>query len=435
MHSQIQYPFSTDLQQPMVTTKRDNLLINDTRLRHDFDALAEIGATVDGGVSRLALSNEDLQARAWLADRFEAAGIFVRDDDAGNLSGVLPTNKPDALTLMIGSHLDSVPNGGRYDSSVGVLAGLEVLRTISEAGIDLPFHLEAINFTDEEGCWHSLFGSRALTGTLDNDYLNDRDGDHGPFRAALFRAGIRPADVHRARRDPATLAGYLEVHIEQGRRLDQQGYDIGVVTSIVGRTTYQLTFYGEASHSGTTVMEDRRDALHGAATFITEAFKLVDTEFTDGVFNCGSMEVNPGSFNVIPAVARLTMECRHTDGERMTTMESALIRLAQEIAVERRLTVNVKRDSHMPVINLHPAFIQATTTACEHLHLKHTQLISYAGHDAQTLGQVTHAGMIFIPSVEGISHSPREFTEWPHVVKGVNALLHTVLELAKRGVG
>jgi len=419
----------------MITTQRGNLLINDGRLLDDFNALAEIGATVDGGVSRLALSNEDLQARAWLADRFEAAGIFVRDDDAGNLSGVLPSSKPDARTLMIGSHLDSVPNGGRYDSSVGVLAGLEVLRTISEANISLPFHLEAINFTDEEGCWHSLFGSSALTGSLDNDYLNDREGDHGPFRAALFRAGIRPADVHRARRDPQTLAGYLEVHIEQGRRLDQGGYDIGVVTGIVGRTTHQLTFYGEAAHSGTTMMEDRRDALHGAATFITEAFRLVNTEFTDGVFNCGSMQVEPGAFNVIPATARLTMECRHTDQDRMTAMESALIRLAQEIAVARRLTVNIKRDGYMPAMTLNPATIQAATTACDHLHLNHTQLISYAGHDAQMLGQVTPAGMIFIPSVEGISHSPREFTEWAHVVQGANVLLHTVLELAKGGVG
>lgn len=407
-----------------------HLLINETRLLDDFNALAEIGATVDGGVSRLALSNEDLQARAWLADRFESAGIFVRDDDAGNLSGVLPSNQPDTRTLMIGSHLDSVPNGGRYDSSVGVLAGLEVLRTLSEADIELPFHLESINFTDEEGCWHSLFGSSAVTGALDNDYLNDRDGDHGPFRAALFRAGIRPADVHRARRDPASLAGYLEVHIEQGRRLERGNYDIGIVSSIVGRTTHQVRFYGQAAHSGTTEMADRRDALHGAAIFITAAFKLVEQDFPGGVFNCSEVAVSPGAFNVIPAQARLNMECRHTDDDRLTEMNAALIRLAQEIAVRHRLTVNVNRQSHMPATTLHPDLIQATNHACDRLNIKYQPIVSYSGHDAQMLGQITPAGMIFIPSVDGISHSPNEFTEWEHVVKGTNVLLHTILSLA-----
>ena len=249
-----------------------DLKINPARLQQSFDELSAIGATVDGGVSRLALSNEDLEARAWLANQFESFDLMVRDDDAGNLSGVLPSDNPDARTLLIGSHMDSVPNGGRYDSSVGILAGLECLRTIRERGISLPFHLEAIDFTDEEGCWQSLFGSRAVTGHIDKSFASDHSVDYGPFRAALFRAGIRPGDVYKAKRNADDLFGYLELHIEQGYRLDNEGKTIGIVSGIVGRTTYQLTFYGEASHSGTTAMTERHDALLGASDYVCAAY-------------------------------------------------------------------------------------------------------------------------------------------------------------------
>jgi N-carbamoyl-L-amino-acid hydrolase len=417
----------------MTVTDIAELRVNAQRLLKDFNALSEIGATHEGGVSRLALSNEDLRARAWLADRFEEAGIFVRDDDAGNLSGVIPSENAKAKTLLIGSHLDTVPNGGRYDSSVGVLAALESLRTIHESGIKLPVHLEAINFTDEEGSWQSLFGSCALTGKLNQDFLHDRESDHGPFRAALFRAGIRPADVHRAKRDPDLLYGYIELHIEQGRRLYQNDVHIGVVTGVVGRTTYVMTFIGEASHSGTTAREDRRDALRGAASFITEAFRLVETEYPMSVFNCGSLQVSPGSYNIIPQTATLVMECRHTDEARLTALESALIDLAQEQTRLHNLAVNVQRQIHMPAVTLDPHIIHATETACQRLGIPFMNMISYAGHDAQIMSSFTPSGMIFIPSVKGISHSPREFTEWDDVVHGADVLLHTILEIAYQG--
>jgi beta-ureidopropionase / N-carbamoyl-L-amino-acid hydrolase len=417
-----------DMRLPMAA----DLCINSDRMLADFNELAEIGATVDGGISRLALSNEDLEARAWLADCFLDAGLVVRDDDAGNLSGVLPSADLQAQSFLLGAHLDSVPNGGRYDSSVGLVTALEAVRAIQEAGLKLPFHLEVINFTDEEGCWQSLFGSRALTGTLTEVYTSDRDADYGPFRAALFRAGIYPADIYRASRDPETVAGYLELHIEQGYRLDDAGIDIGVVTGIVGRTTYYLTFYGEASHSGTTALDKRRDALLGAAAFICEAHKLARASYPEGVFNCGSIEVSPGAFNIIPAEARLTIECRHFDHDQLAEMESVLIRLAQEQANEHKLTVNVKRAIHMPAARMDANTVETIETVCQSHDVSFTRLISYAGHDAQIMSNFTSSGMIFIPSQGGISHSPREFTEWHHVVKGANVLLHTILALAEQ---
>ena len=172
-----------------------SLKINSDRMRADFDELALIGATPEGGINRLALSPNDMKARSWLADQIEAAGLLLRDDDAGNLGGVLRSDNPNARTLLVGSHLDSVPDGGRFDGSVGLLAGLECLRTIREAELALPSHMEVIDFTDDEGCWLSLFGSRAFVGEITPDAFSDVKQDNGPFRAALARAGIDPRAV------------------------------------------------------------------------------------------------------------------------------------------------------------------------------------------------------------------------------------------------
>jgi beta-ureidopropionase / N-carbamoyl-L-amino-acid hydrolase len=405
------------------------LRINPDRLLADFNELAQIGATVNNGISRLALSNEDLQARAWLAGRLEDIGLFIRDDDAANLSGVLLSNNPNAKHLLIGSHLDSVPDGGRYDSSLGVLAALECVRIIKETGIKLPVHLEIIDFTDEEGCWQSLFGSRALTGQLARTHTNDKSIDYGPFRAALFRAGIRPADIHKAQRDPTTIAGYLEVHIEQGKQLDEADMDIGVVTSIVGRTTYRISFIGQASHSGTTLMVERRDALLGASHFITSAHSFIRERYPQGIFNCGNIRVTPGSFNIIPARADLTIECRHADRVLLEEMEERLVDLAQEKASQYQLRLEVERVVHMPAATMSGRSVLAAEKAARDVGVKSMRMVSYAGHDAQIMSTYTPTGMIFVPSVDGISHSPKEFTEWRHVVMGSNVLLQTILRL------
>jgi hydantoinase/carbamoylase family amidase len=407
-----------------------NLKIDSARMRANFDTLAFIGATPEGGINRLALSPEDMQARAWLADQIEEAGLALRDDDAGNLSGILPSPDPGAKSLLIGSHLDSVPNGGRYDGSVGLLAGLECLRTIQDAGLQLPVNLEVIDFTDDEGCWMSLFGSRALVGGITSDDFSDLKQDNGPFRAALSRAGIDPRAVCNVQRDPATLAGYLELHIEHGTRLERAGVSIGVVTGIVGRTTYRITFHGEAGHSGTTDMYKRRDALRGASLFIVRTHDVVRERYGDGIFNCGDVEVKPGAFNVIPSEACLTVECRHVSERMLGEMETAMISIARECAASYALTVDVQPVIHVPAANMAAGFIQSIEQGCETLGLPYLELFSYAGHAAQILSHHVPSGMIFIPSVGGIGHQPQEFTHWEDVERGANVLLQTILTLA-----
>ncbi len=406
------------------------LSINTERLLADFNALARIGATPAGGINRTALSLEDLEARAWFADQVEAAGLLMRDDDAGNLSGVLPSTNPDARTLLIGSHLDSVPNGGRYDGSVGVLAGLECLRTIREAGYELPVHLEVVNFTDEEGTWYSLLGSRGMAGTLPGGKLQAAQGHDASFRAALTRAGINEQDLHRARRDPAALAGYLELHIEQGGSLDARGLNCGIVSDIVGRISTLLTFHGEAGHSGTTDMYRRRDALQGAALFVTQAHLIVHDRFDGAVVNCGRLEVLPGIFNIIPSEARLLLEVRHREAEALEEVLHELLDQAHSCAETYGLYLSHEQVAHVPPAHMDDQVAGALARACEAVGATYDAVVGYAGHDAQIMGTVTPAGMLFIPSIGAISHTPQEYTPWDDVVRGANVLLHTILDLA-----
>ena len=407
-----------------------NLRIDGERLYADFLQLSAIGATSEGGISRVALSPEDLTARAWFADRVEEAGLTVRDDDAGNLSGVLKSRRVAAKTLLIGSHLDSVPNGGRYDGSIGVLAALECLRTLSEAEVELPFTLEAINFTDDEGAWRSMFGCRAFAGVLTADDLNDHQVDNAPFRAAMARAGIDPRAIFHAKRAPSSLMGYLELHVEQSARLFRSGVNIGAVTGIVGRTTYQQNFKGQAGHSGTTDMYKRRDALRGAALFVVRGHDAVRERYGDGIFNVGDIEVEPGAFNIIPSGARLLMECRHISEKILSEMETVLLGIARECAASNGLEVEPKHITHVPAATMAAGLIQAIEDSAEALGLTHMRLFSYAGHSAQILSQIMPSGMIFIPSVDGISHHPKELTEWSDVVNGANVLLQTILNVA-----
>jgi beta-ureidopropionase / N-carbamoyl-L-amino-acid hydrolase len=412
-----------------LVSTQTNLKIDGKRFLEDFEALGEIGATIGGGITRLALSNEDLVARAWFADRIEEAGLWVQDDEVGNLGGILSSDNPDAKTLLIGSHLDTVPNGGRYDGAIGVLAGLECLRTIKDSGLKLNYDLEVINFTDEEGTWKSLLGSHGLIGKVSADDINDSIQDNGAFRAALFRAGILPPEIPQAKRDPDQLLGFLELHIEQGDKLHRAGIDIGIVKTIVGRTTFNLTFYGEASHAGTTTADKRRDALQGAAAFIILVHSTVTQEFPDGVVNCGHVSVKPDTFNVVPAEASLRVECRHPDREKLEEMEARIIRLARDCAVDYRLSVGSDRVLHREAEQMSSDFMKQIELSCQENNASYMDIVSYGGHDAQIINKIAPSAMIFLPSVDGISHNPKEFTEWHHVEKGANILLQTILHL------
>lgn len=419
-----------------------SLTIDPDRLRADFDALAQFGAFQDEhghwGVDRPALGPAHLEARRWFRARAAEAGLETHVDPAGNHSAILRASSGapslgHTATLLLGSHLDSVPRGGRFDGALGVVAALEVLRTVKEAGIALPVALEAIDFTDEEGTLVGLLGSQALAGSLSPAAIERPRGGQAALDAGLVRAGLHPARLGEARRSPASLAGYLELHIEQGPRLAAAGVPIGVVTGIVGIRSVWLTFRGAANHAGTTPMDARRDAGVGAAMFLLAAREMVLRDFPGCVVNVGKVDLQPGSFNIVPGAAVLALEFRAPEAHRLQDLERSLIDLAQAVAQQRDLALDTEPGGTCVPAPM-SSRVQATiTAAAESLGLRTLALASGAGHDAQSLAPITPAGMIFVPSPGGISHSAQEFTEWADCVNGANVLLRAALGLAQSG--
>jgi N-carbamoyl-L-amino-acid hydrolase len=406
-----------------------NLRINPTRFLAAMTAQAEIGTTGDGGVSRPALSEADMQIRAWFRDRVREAGLVFHEDGAGNLSAVLNSKSANAKTLLIGSHLDSVKRGGRFDGPLGVLSALEVVRTLHENEVQLPFHLECISFTDEEGTHLPELGSGALAGTLTRAML-DTPRDPAAFADGLARAGLSIDGILSAKRDPASLLGYIEVHIEQGTRLIDAGHKIGVVSSIVGIRAFRLIFHGEAAHAGTMPIPDRRDAFLAAADFALRSRRRIHESYAPGVTTVGQVEVAPGAFNIVPGRASLSVEYRHGDTDALDAMGADLHALANQVADEHRVELEV-----VPLVSVEPAVMDPTLmdhvrASADALDLPHTTLMSFAGHDPQNTARVMPSAMFFVPSVDGISHNPREYTSDEDCVNAANVLLHSVVNLA-----
>jgi len=415
-----------------------DLRVNSDRMLAAFNELALIGATGDGGVNRPTFSEAHLAARTWFRDEVERSGLEFRTDGAGNHSAFLALSgtsrqasedEAGAQTLLLGSHLDSVPNGGRFDGALGVMAALEVLKTVKESGIWLKVNLEAIDFTDEEGTLVSLLGSAALTGHLDPKTLQNPRGGRAQLIAGMQRADLSDESMVSAARARESLAGYLELHIEQGKRLERAGINVGIVSAIVGIWSYRLTFIGRADHAGSTTMDDRLDASLGASAFTLAARELVIKDFPNCVVNVGKMDFTPGAFNIVPARVDVSLEFRSPDEAEFKRLDTILIARAKAEAQRFGLGLNVEDlGKHSPSI-MSNEVQRVYAQACDDLELTHTSLTSGAGHDGQSLADLCPVGMIFVPSVDGASHSPREFTKWEDCVNGANVLLQAALRL------
>jgi N-carbamoyl-L-amino-acid hydrolase len=411
------------------------LCVDSDRLRADFDALATIGATPDGGIARTTFSEAHVAARAWFHERARAAGFETNVDLAANHSAVLPASDPDARTLMLGSHLDSVRRGGRYDGALGVLCALEVVRAVQDAGLNLPVALEVIDFTDEEGTLIGTLGSRALAGRLSRAALAAPQGGRELLVTEFDRMGLTEDGVLGAQRDPATLAGYLELHIEQGPVLERARIDIGIVTGITGSSSFLLVFEGDARHAGTTPMDARRDAALGAAAFVLGVRETVTRDFPGCVATVGDIATEPGSFNVVPRQATLRMECRSLDAAQLDALERALTARARAEAEVFRLDVTVERVGRVEPAPTDERVRVAFATAAAALGLTTMELPSGAGHDAQALAAIMPSGLVFVPSAGGVSHDPTEYTAWADCVNGANVLLNAAVELATAASG
>jgi beta-ureidopropionase / N-carbamoyl-L-amino-acid hydrolase len=404
------------------------------RLRERIESLARFGALPGGGVTRPAWSPPHEQARAWLISEIRAAGLEPWVDGAGNVFGGLGTGALDAAraAVVTGSHIDSVPEGGILDGALGVLAGLEALHAIRESGAAHVRPLAVAAWSDEEGRYGSLFGSRAFCGKLDAAQLPEMAAADGERLVdAMARAGFDARRVPDAAAPAGSVAAYVELHIEQGPRLEEAGIPIGVVEAIVGVRRQWVVFSGQADHAGTTPMERRRDGFLAAAEFALKARDLVVKRGGGrSVTNFGVVRVHPGVGNIVPARGELLHEMRDPDPAVLERLARECVTLGKRVARRRQVGVEFRPLSATTPAPCAPRVQAAIDAAAAELGLATQHMYSAAGHDAQNLAAITDAGMIFIPSKGGKSHRVDETSDWDAIERGANVLARTLLALA-----
>jgi beta-ureidopropionase / N-carbamoyl-L-amino-acid hydrolase len=399
-------------------------LADSDRLQRHLVELAHFGANPEGGVSRVAFSEADVEGRSYVKSLMQAAGLEVRVDPAGNLIGRRDGSDPKLPVILVGSHTDSVPHGGNYDGDVGVMGGIEVAQQLRDRHVRLRHTLEVVDFTDEEG---GLVGSRAMAGRLSAATLDLVNASGRSVRDGIRALGGDPDAIGRAQRGRGELAAYLELHIEQGGRLESAHTDIGVVEGIVGIHWWEATITGVANHAGTTPMDQRHDALIAASELVL-AVNAAATEFAGRqVATVGRIRAEPGAPNVIPGKVVLSVEVRDLDATRIEAVFDRIRTRAAAIAQARGTSIDFRdlEATADPALT-DPRIQRVIERAAHALGLTTMAMPSGAGHDAQDIAGIAPIGMIFVPSVGGISHSPREYTAAADIEHGVNVLLQAV---------
>ena len=403
-----------------------DLRISGKRVNGHLLALSRFGKNPEGGVTRVAYSDVDLQGRAYVIQLMRDAGLDVVIDPAGNIVGRRAGADPGKKPIVVGSHIDSVPQGGNYDGNVGSMAAIEVAQSLAEQGVALRHPLEVVIFQNEEG---GTVGSMAITAGLSNDDLARTTHSGATVREGIRRIGGDPDRLAQAIRKPGDIAAYLELHIEQGGILDAEDVDIGVVEGIVGIKWWDVTIEGSANHAGTTPMAQRRDALLAAARYVDAVNRVARARPGRQVATVGRIQAFPGAYNVIPGKVATSLEIRDLDASVIDAMRQDVQREVEQIAQDTGTTFTFTLTSDTVPAPTDTRVRRTIDEAAARLGLRRKSMPSGAGHDAQEMARLGPIGMIFVPSVGGISHSPREFTRPEDITNGTNVLLHAILGL------
>lgn len=398
------------------------------RLVDRLSRLAEFGLQQEGSVSRLALTPENGAARDLVVDWMEDLDLDVRIDGIGNVFG-LRRGSEDLPPVMTGSHIDTVGKGGRYDGSYGVLAGLEVVEALNEAGVETRRPLCVSSFTNEEGVRFTpdMMGSLVHAGGLDLEAaLAARDRDGTTVGEALDAIGYAGAETVGA----IAATAFVELHIEQGPLLEERGVPIGVVENLTGISWQAIKIVGEANHAGTTPMAGRRDAGHAAARITTFISALAESHAPGQRATVGSLELDPNLVNVVPGRARLTVDLRNPDDAVLCHVEDELSRFLTTLESEEGFEIDTERLVRTEPVRFDPVIVDVIERVSDSLGVPSMRMTSGAGHDAQMMARVAPTAMIFVPSRGGISHSGAEHTDPEHLLAGARVLLGTILELA-----
>ncbi|MCH8873785.1 Zn-dependent hydrolase [candidate division KSB1 bacterium] len=404
-----------------------NLRANADRIEARILQLSEFGKNPEGGVSRVAFSQADIQGREYVMSLMREAGLKVRIDAAGNILGRkegLDSNLP---PIVFGSHIDSVPGGGNYDGDVGVIGSIECAQVLHENNFTTRHPLEVVVFSDEEG---GLVGSRAMIGKLTPDALEVVSHSGKTIREGIRAIGGNPDKLSEALREKKSIKAFIELHIEQGSFLDDKKIEIGVVEGIVGINWWDVTIEGFANHAGTTPMNKRHDAMLAAAHLIVSVNEIATSIPGRQVATVGRIKAEPGAPNVIPGRVVMSLEIRDLSSQKMDLVFEKIQKKAKQIAKQTGTKISF---SFIDVAAV-PAptdkrMRKIIAEAAGDLGLSFQLMPSGAGHDAQDIARITPTGMIFVPSVGGISHSPKEFTEPQGMANGANVLLQAILKI------
>lgn len=407
-----------------------NVRVNGARLWDSLMEMAKIGATPKGGVKRLTLTDLDGQSRTLFRKWCEAAGCSVTVDEMGNMfarrGGADNTLSP----VLMGSHLDTQPTGGKYDGALGVLGALEVVRSLNDLNIKTRRPIEVANWTNEEGSRYApaMIASGVFAGVYSKEFAYSRQDSEGKgLGDELKRIGFRgeePVGAH-------PVHAFFELHIEQGPILEDESIDVGVVTHGQGQRWYEIRLTGFESHAGSTPMPRRKDALLGAARIVELVNRIGLSKAPLGVSTVGMLNAYPNSRNVIPGEVFMTCEFRHPDDATLTDMDEALRAGVEVITKGIGIACDLKQIFYYPPVPFDPACVEAVRRAAKHFGYSHRDIVSGAGHDACYLAQVAPTSMIFTPCVDGVSHNEIEEIKPDWATAGANVLMHAVLEKAE----
>ncbi|GLC89671.1 Zn-dependent hydrolase [Lysinibacillus piscis] len=395
--------------------------------RH-IDTLSQFTATPGKGTTRLTYSQEDLQARNYIKEKMQEYGLQIREDGLGNIFGKLEGTLKDAPSVLIGSHFDSVPNGGSYDGPAGVVVALEVARLFSENQVTPKYPLEVIALVEEEGARFGggLMGSRGMLGTLsEEDFQNIKDKDGISVAEAMTKIGLDTTLPKQ--RDPKTIKAFLEMHIEQGPILEEKNIPIGVVEAIVGLTQLDITVCGQAGHAGTTPMDRRTDALVAAASIVAQLPQLAIDEGAGTVITTGRLNVFPNGANVIPDRVVFTVDIRSGQEEHVLNVVDKVKNLAMA-SNKDGIHVSVEQPLYIQPKAMNQEIVTILRDTCNELEIPYCPINSGAGHDAMVFSDFTAAAMLFIPSKDGLSHCPEEWSDSAHIAN----VVHIFYEAAKK---
>ena len=407
--------------------------INEKRLEERMNRINSIAVTAESGMMRLALTDADKEARDLIVSWLEEAGMEVKIDDMGSVYGILKGTDPDAKPICVGSHADTQPNGGKYDGLFGVMAGLEAIISIKESGKRVESSLILVDWTNEEGARFvpPMLASGVVSGKFDSQWVYDKEDVDGiRYEDELIRIGYKGQKENRLK----DIKAYFEPHIEQGPVLDAEGKNFGVVTGALGITGLDVTIKGEANHAGTTPMSHRKDPAAAAAEAIS-AIRQNCIDFGDpAVLTVGVINARPASKNIVPGEVYFSVDLRYHTDEGMTELEEQTKQIIMEICSKYIVSVDIARYWRADPASFNESIISCVEDAARENNMNYIRIISGAGHDAVFINEVMPTGMLFVPSIKGMSHCPQEDTRWEDIVKGVEITADVLLNLDKADV-